>query len=91
MTDDCNKPVWPWIVALLIGLPALYVASFGPACWLHSAKIVPYDVIDAGYRPLLYMAFDGPEVQQHLLTSYVHLWRGEQALLIWYLLDKQSL
>jgi hypothetical protein len=26
--------VWPSIAALLIGLPVLYVASFGPACWL---------------------------------------------------------
>src|SRR5262245_19380213 len=24
---------WPRVVALLIGLPVLYVASFGPACW----------------------------------------------------------
>jgi hypothetical protein len=34
MSDDRKKPLWPWIVALLIGLPALYVASFGPVCWL---------------------------------------------------------
>lgn len=31
-----RKPLWPWIVALLIGLPVLYVASFGPACRLNS-------------------------------------------------------
>jgi hypothetical protein len=30
MTDD-RKPIWPWIVALLIGLPVLYVVLFGPA------------------------------------------------------------
>ena len=29
MNDDM-KPVWPWIVALLIGLPVLYVLSSGP-------------------------------------------------------------
>jgi hypothetical protein len=34
MTDDRKKPIWPWIVSLLIGLPVLYVASFGPACWI---------------------------------------------------------
>jgi hypothetical protein len=27
--SDARKPLWPWIVALLIGLPVLYVASFG--------------------------------------------------------------
>jgi hypothetical protein len=31
-----RKPVWPWIVGVLIGLPVLYVASFGPACWACS-------------------------------------------------------
>jgi hypothetical protein len=30
MSDD-RKPIWPWVVALLIALPVLYVASFGPA------------------------------------------------------------
>ncbi len=29
-----RKPLWPWIAALLVGLPVLYVASFGPVCWL---------------------------------------------------------
>jgi hypothetical protein len=35
--------VWPWIVVLLIGLPVLYVASFGPACWLTSREF-PGDI-----------------------------------------------
>ena len=34
MSDDRKKPIWPWIAVLLIGLPVLYVASFGPACWI---------------------------------------------------------
>jgi hypothetical protein len=29
--SDLRKPFWPWIVALLIGLPVLYVLSSGPA------------------------------------------------------------
>jgi hypothetical protein len=36
--SEQRKPVWPWILVLLIGLPVLYVASFGPACWLTSQK-----------------------------------------------------
>jgi hypothetical protein len=36
MSEDRKQPLWPWIVALLIGLPVLYVASFGPACWIGS-------------------------------------------------------
>src|SRR6188768_2856710 len=31
-----SRPLWPLLTAALIGLPVLYVASFGPACWLHS-------------------------------------------------------
>jgi hypothetical protein len=42
MSDDRKKPLWPWIVALLIGLPVLYVASFGPACWFASNTGVAY-------------------------------------------------
>lgn len=33
-----RKPYWPWIAALLIGLPVVYVASFGPACWIVSRR-----------------------------------------------------
>jgi hypothetical protein len=36
MSDDDNrKPVWPWIVAVVILLPILYVALFGPAVLLY--------------------------------------------------------
>jgi hypothetical protein len=40
MGDERKKAgVWPWIVALLIGVPVLYVASFGPACWLTAQPL----------------------------------------------------
>ena len=39
------RPLWPLLTAALIGLPMLYVASFGPACWL-TAHTAPY-----GFRP----------------------------------------
>jgi hypothetical protein len=28
------RPLWPWIAAKVIAVPVLYVASFGPACWI---------------------------------------------------------
>jgi hypothetical protein len=37
MGEDRSKPVCPWIAILLIGLPMLYLASFGPACWLANS------------------------------------------------------
>jgi hypothetical protein len=36
MSDDRKTPLWPWIVCLLIGVPVLYVVSFGPACRVTS-------------------------------------------------------
>ena len=42
MSDD-RKPLWPWVVALLIGLPVLYVASFGPAMALYARGRIPLD------------------------------------------------
>jgi hypothetical protein len=34
MSEERKRAVWPWVAALLIGLPVLYVLSYGPACWL---------------------------------------------------------
>ena len=36
MSHERKKPIWQWIVLVLIGLPVLYVASFGPLCWMKS-------------------------------------------------------
>ena len=44
-----QKPrfVWPWIAALLIGLPVLYVASAFPAFWLVQSEILPVPIQEA--------------------------------------------
>ena len=57
--------VWPWIVALLIGLPGLYVVSFGPACWYASHYVenhgkAPKPWIGCLHFPLGRLAIDGP-------------------------------
>jgi len=39
--DTEQNPIWPWILALLIGLSAVYVASFGPACWILDQAYLP--------------------------------------------------
>ncbi len=53
MTDDRKKPLWPWIVALVIGLPVLYVASFGPACWVSSRMNSGAGMIPVVYAPIV--------------------------------------
>jgi hypothetical protein len=57
MSDDRKKPIWPWIVALLIGLPVLYVASLGPACWLADRGMISWSEV---YRPLARLAAKHP-------------------------------
>lgn len=37
MTAAGKKPGWAfWTTLVLVGVPVLYVASFGPACWIVS-------------------------------------------------------
>jgi hypothetical protein len=53
MCENRKKPVWPRIVAILIGLAALYVASFGPACWMVKEKVLSAEHVAWTYRPLV--------------------------------------
>jgi hypothetical protein len=43
-----------WTLAAAIGIPALYVASFGPACWVSSRMNTETEapVISSFYRPV---------------------------------------
>jgi hypothetical protein len=54
--DERKPPVWPWIAALLVGLPTLYGATFGPACWLVGRQVLPARHTSAAYRPLVRLA-----------------------------------
>jgi hypothetical protein len=73
MTSDRKQPVWPWIVALLIGLPVLYAVSFGPACWISSRSGTGVSVVNSAYQPMLGLAFDGPDVIQRGTLWYGQL------------------
>lgn len=55
-----NRSRRVWIVAALIGVPVLYLASFGPACWLVRRRTVRVQDFFTFYEPLLEIAeFDG--------------------------------
>ena len=77
-----RTPVWPWIAALLIGLPALYVASFGPACWVSSYveddRVHYYGererLVDVIYQPILTLAWgDGWPHCRDIIDRYSRL------------------
>src|SRR4051794_21711435 len=53
MDDSRKKPGWAfWTVLTLTVLPGLYVASFGPACWIASRTKHPRVVFEQTYFPL---------------------------------------
>src|SRR5262245_37953381 len=69
MTSDRKKPFWPWIVGLLLGLPVLYVASFGPACWLKEAGAVRFSL--QAWRPLARLAARCPVPLREGYSDYL--------------------
>ena len=51
-----RKERWAkWTAAVVIGLPALYGLSFGPACWVTS-YVGGDKLVSAVYRPILRMS-----------------------------------
>ena len=48
--------VWTWIVGTLIGVPLLYVLSFGPACWIQQIDGNDFGCAPQIYWPLGYVA-----------------------------------
>src|SRR5262245_57632048 len=71
MGDGCRKPVWPWIAAVLIGLPVLYVVSFGPACWITSRLDRGSKLVPVAYRPILRITYPDPWVLRNNIAQVV--------------------
>jgi len=72
MTDE-RKPLWPWMVALLIGLPGLYVASFGPACWAMGLVDSGSAVVSTVFRPMMVLIIHGPAPISDALSRYANV------------------
>jgi hypothetical protein len=69
MTEE-RKPMWPWMVAFLIGLPALYVASFGPVCWLTHHGVMSNRLSRWLFAPVECAMIRGPERASSSLFWY---------------------
>lgn len=52
--DDKQKTQRAWIVATAVLLPVLYVASFGPACWMVDRGWIPVEPTAAVYSPVFF-------------------------------------
>jgi hypothetical protein len=81
MTSDRKNPLWPWIVALLIGLPVLYVLSFGPTFCLMTRGMAPR-VSWFAYRPVVWLTFHGPAPMKRALRQYAEFWTSDETVLL---------
>jgi hypothetical protein len=79
MAEEQN-PVWPWILSTLIGLPVLYIASFGPACWIASRNLVLMDTISCTYSPVLTIAADDERIAGKGLRYWARFCGGEEGI-----------
>jgi len=66
-------------LAMLIGLTLLYVASFGPACWISSystgrAEYLGSQAVSVMYQPILHVAWNGPSIVRKAIVGYARLW-----------------
>lgn len=48
-----RKRICPCVAVLLVGMPVLYVASFGPACWLVDRHQADCLIVARIYRPIV--------------------------------------
>ena len=75
MNEERKKLAWPRIVAGLIGLPLLYVASFGPACWWLSPEMASSGPWKFGQAPWVFWPIGwavehGPDPVRHSIAWY---------------------
>jgi hypothetical protein len=59
-----------WTLAVVVGLPVLYVASLGPACWLTSRIDSGAGTISKVYRPLRWTFDSGPFPSLGMATEW---------------------
>jgi len=68
-----------WTLAAVVGLPVLYVASFGLACWLADKDLLPFDPIESAFLPIAELVTDGPEPFRRAILWYASICGGEDA------------
>jgi hypothetical protein len=80
MSEDYKPQIWPWIAALAILLPVLYVASFGPACALVANGKLPPSAFKTTFGPCPDLAVSGPWPVPALLQNCADAWGGGGAI-----------
>jgi hypothetical protein len=83
-----RREVWAkWTLAGLVGLPVLYIASFGPACWFCSYLDADPPALAMVYRPLLRLMAARPVLVPRIagnLTRSIYFYDLNDGALAWY-------
>ena len=65
-------------MAVIVGVPVLYVVSFGPMCWWFSSAEIDGDVVvyiaPHAYWPIGWLAQHGPDPVGDAINWYGTLW-----------------
>jgi hypothetical protein len=62
-----------WTLAGVVGVPVLYVASFGPASWLMSRTSLCTEAITTVYQPVFFCWMRGPEKTAAWINWYCYV------------------
>ena len=73
MTDRKKPGVAFWATVVVVCM-MLYVASFGPACWVSPYVQPSGDLISAIYCPVLMLCSWGPDWLADLIVDYAGAW-----------------
>lgn len=82
-----RKPFWPWIVALLLGVPVLYMLSSGPMQILAFRRTEERTLLSGGTVSVIYVDDQGacwPKVYAPLVWASQQRW-GTQIFRYWML------
>jgi hypothetical protein len=69
----CESRRFRWAVVALIAPPVLYVASFGPACWLTDYSGMGKEIVPMIYKPAIWCSVNGPGPVSAVVNWWAHL------------------
>lgn len=69
---------WPWIVAVLVGVPVLYLASLPPLNWCYHRGMMPegtfrYTMLEGYAVPLRWIYDNGPQPIPDWMRRYARI------------------
>jgi hypothetical protein len=68
---------WAKWTALVLSLPILYFASFGPACWISSHTGHGADVVSIVFQPLFSVWWNGPKPLDRVAARYATIFSAK--------------